>query len=938
MTANYYYGNAFFSGWTTSATPGMYGSVAAIPSITVDANGRISTISQTNLSLTLQQVNDFGNTYSGVMKLTGAQNSLITTGNVAIGNASGTANTLTVGSNLWVSDTGSNVLFVNGNILATSIKTTGNVGIGNVVPSNLLCIGANTYFTDNGSNTLVTTGNISAGYYHGNASTLVSIVPSIAGAYGSQSQSVRITVDSVGRITLMENVNLSLTNQNLDQVLGISNTSSNIMSLSNATVGLIATGNVIARSFYVTSDSTKLGFQAGELGTNSYVVSLGYQAGQSGQYANAIAIGSLAGSVSQNSYSVSIGDLAGQIGQQIGAIAIGRRAGTSNQAAGSVAIGQNSGEIGQGFYSVAVGYLSGTTSQGTFTVAVGNKAGNIQQSTEAVAVGDTAGESNQGSYAVAIGRAAGNYLQNTNAIAIGTSAGFTSQGSGAIAIGAYAGYSGQFANSIVLNAAGPILNGDAAGLYINPIRSLTTTAMALTGYTAGYEVGTSTLNQTASGDIYLPIADSFYGKIAGSNTITALSVSAPNIYGAIGTGATNTIAATSLTLSGAITGATSVGCTSVVSSGAISGTALTLTSTALGATKVTASTGFYGPLVGTSNTISGLSLTLAGAITGATSVGCTSVVSSGAISGTALTLTSTALGATKVTASTGFYGPLLGTSNAISGLSLSVGNTSNALSVTSDGAITAKDIWNTGPDAGLQGIVLVDSNTGRLTSAQTADLSITGSTVTCGTLVPAAINDGSSTGSDYQVLTAGTNGGTVSWQLPTFSLGDLTVTGNATVGATSTNWTSPFLDNSTFKSYRIHIDFTAYTPAADGYFGIGIRGASAGTIASAWDGEMFWGDAGYTGTINSARVCPVIYFVTGSVMFPSSVDIYFGNPNLSTRKTFRGQGVYYTSTTRIISTAFAYGLNNATQYGNGDLYFYSQQGMPSFTASIYPWS
>jgi hypothetical protein len=44
VTANYYSGNASQLTWTTSANPGTYGSSSTVPNITVDSNGRISSI------------------------------------------------------------------------------------------------------------------------------------------------------------------------------------------------------------------------------------------------------------------------------------------------------------------------------------------------------------------------------------------------------------------------------------------------------------------------------------------------------------------------------------------------------------------------------------------------------------------------------------------------------------------------------------------------------------------------------------------------------------------------------------------------------------------------------------------------------------------------------------------------------------------------------
>ena len=57
----------------------------------------------------------------------------------------------------------------------TSLVTSGNVGISNTNPTFTLSVGSNTYVSDTGSNTIVTTGNISANYYLGNGGLLSNI-------------------------------------------------------------------------------------------------------------------------------------------------------------------------------------------------------------------------------------------------------------------------------------------------------------------------------------------------------------------------------------------------------------------------------------------------------------------------------------------------------------------------------------------------------------------------------------------------------------------------------------------------------------------------------------------------------------------------------------------------------------------------------------------
>jgi|LauGreDrversion4_2_1035121.scaffolds.fasta_scaffold03707_2 hypothetical protein len=119
-----------------------------------------------------------------------------------------------------------------------------------------------------------------------------------------------------------------------------------------------------------------------------------------------------------------------------------------------IALGGNV-KTGQGFRAVAVGADAGLVNQGTRTVAIGNQAGELRQS----------------NYGVAIGASAAYFEQGDSAVAIGDNAGQSSQGDYAIAVGHYAGHNNQSANSIILNASGAILNGAAAGFFVNPIRS-----------------------------------------------------------------------------------------------------------------------------------------------------------------------------------------------------------------------------------------------------------------------------------------------------------------------------------------------------------------------------------------------------------------------------------------------------------------------------------
>ena len=116
--------------------------------LTVDGNILAHQLTLDSIRITsgqsLQYVTDYGNTTSNTVQFTSTTTGFVTTANVGIAN-SNPIHTLDVGSNLWVEDTGSNVLYVNGNIHATDA----------------LSVGSNLYLEDTNSNVLVIDGNAS---------------------------------------------------------------------------------------------------------------------------------------------------------------------------------------------------------------------------------------------------------------------------------------------------------------------------------------------------------------------------------------------------------------------------------------------------------------------------------------------------------------------------------------------------------------------------------------------------------------------------------------------------------------------------------------------------------------------------------------------------------------------------------------------------------
>src|SRR5210317_1563683 len=161
----------------------------------------------------LEYVTMEGNTTSNTVEFTNESTGLVTTANVGVAN-SNPVHTLDVGSNLWVDDVGSNVLYVNGNVhvAGSQLTTDGKVGIGNTAPGHDLSVASNLYVDDDGSNVLVVTGNASFGH------TITLGAIEITPAY------------------------------NLEEVTGEGNTTSNVIQFTNSNAGIVTTGGIVTHT------------------------------------------------------------------------------------------------------------------------------------------------------------------------------------------------------------------------------------------------------------------------------------------------------------------------------------------------------------------------------------------------------------------------------------------------------------------------------------------------------------------------------------------------------------------------------------------------------------------------------------------------------------------------------------------------------------------
>jgi hypothetical protein len=176
---------------------------------------------------------------------------------------------------------------------------------------------------------------------------------------------------------------------------------------------------------------------------------------------------------------------------------------------------------------IALGAGAGSSTVGT-TIAIGNLAGATNQSATGLGIGFRAAFIDQGSGAVAIGVDAGNTTQGANSVALGNQAGETGQGANAVAIGYKAGETSQTAGSIVLNASGVALNGAAAGFYVNPVRSTTSSARPVVYdtttkelfYTSTLEFINSTISTSDSSGLTVDVQTTFNTDVVFENDIT----------------------------------------------------------------------------------------------------------------------------------------------------------------------------------------------------------------------------------------------------------------------------------------------------------------------------------------------------------------------------------------------------------------------------------
>jgi hypothetical protein len=337
INAGYYYGNAKKLVSLTDAAAGTYGgSDAVVASIVVDATGRITGLS--NVNITLDEVLKHGNATANTIYSTNADIGFSATGNIVssslvkaagfegdgseltglTGASSGTYGSEDISTQIVVDangritsivdktitrDTFSNVVArgsTTGNVVSFSnagqaimvTNASGMIAIGNTAPTKAFSVG-NKFYVDRAatlSNTVVVSGNVSASYYYGNAKHLVNTTDVADATYGSSTAipSIQIVNGRVAAITT------SAIDVSLQGVTDIGNTTSNTLQFTNATTAFITTAKVgianslpthtldVGTKFYVDDTSTT------DVVVTSHGISAGYLKGEGSNITNIV--------------------------------------------------------------------------------------------------------------------------------------------------------------------------------------------------------------------------------------------------------------------------------------------------------------------------------------------------------------------------------------------------------------------------------------------------------------------------------------------------------------------------------------------------------------------------------------------------------------------------------------------------------------------------
>jgi predicted acyltransferase (DUF342 family) len=272
-----------------------------------------------------------------------------------------TQNNLTVSENITVVGT---------------TKLQDSVGIANTAPIHDLDVGSNLYIEDSGSNVVHVTGNVYATRFIGDGAFLENIASNLHEITTNGNVTTN-TVQFDGSTAFVTTGKVGISNANPTANLHVTGTAH--VSDELGVLRLIDAGQY---------SRTRIGSGSGGGTQNTQLnqIAIGENAGFNSQRTDAIAIGQEAGHTGQGTDTIAIGHNAGHTDQRPNAVAIGLDAGNDTQGQGSIAIGDSAGEITQNNFSVAIGYHAGSNNQGRMAIAIGTSAGAVNQPDNSIVI------------------------------------------------------------------------------------------------------------------------------------------------------------------------------------------------------------------------------------------------------------------------------------------------------------------------------------------------------------------------------------------------------------------------------------------------------------------------------------------------------------------------------------------------------------------------
>jgi len=223
-----------FSITSTGVVSGTYGTATSVPTLSINPQGQITSVSNTPISIAPSQIN-------ATIPNSGLTNSSITIGstNVALGN------TLTTLAGVSISGSTNTI---------TNITNSGLVNSSITINGNLIPLGGSATITSQTPNALTIGTGLSGTSFNGSAPVTIAISPTTvtAGSYGSAGSVATFTVNAEGQLTNATTTSIAISNT---QVSGLGT-----MSTQNANSVAITGGTIQGVSLTIDSlDNTPIG-------------------------------------------------------------------------------------------------------------------------------------------------------------------------------------------------------------------------------------------------------------------------------------------------------------------------------------------------------------------------------------------------------------------------------------------------------------------------------------------------------------------------------------------------------------------------------------------------------------------------------------------------------------------------------------------------------